>query len=129
MTLAKGIGSGYPVAALAARSSVLTEAVEARAGGFSASFAGSPVGLAAAGATLEVLARDDVIARVPDLAAVMADELRPLLGNSIVGEVREVGLLCGIELVADRRTRELAPLAAWWVAAPPWNACTGRPTT
>jgi 4-aminobutyrate aminotransferase-like enzyme len=116
VTLAKGIGSGYPVAALAARSSLLTDAVEARAGGFSATFAGSPVGLAAAAATLEVLARDDVIASVPDLAAVMADELRPLLGNPIVGEIRQVGLLCGIELVADRRTREPAPAAAAWVA-------------
>ncbi len=109
VTLAKGIGSGYPVAALAGRHAVLSEENCGAAGGFASTFAGSPVGLAAASATLEAITRDDLPARARELAIVMADALRPLAAEQAVGEIRQIGLLCGIEIVADRTTRRAAP--------------------
>lgn len=108
VTLAKGIGSGYPVAVLAGRSNLMTGA-QAAAGGFSSTFGGSPVALAAAAATLDVLARENLLARVHQLADAMADALSPLAAIPVVGEVRQAGLLCGIELVRSRESREPAP--------------------
>jgi 4-aminobutyrate aminotransferase/(S)-3-amino-2-methylpropionate transaminase len=109
VTLAKGIGSGYPVAALAGRHGVLSEANCAAAGGLASTFAGSPVGLAAASATLEAISRDDLPARARELASVMSDALHPLAAEPTVGDIRQIGLLCGIEIVADRTTRRPAP--------------------
>ncbi len=117
VTLAKGIGSGYPVAALAGRSSVLTREACARAGGFSSTYAGSPVALSAASVTLEVIARDDLPGRALELSAVMDDALRPLEADPIVGEVRRIGLLCGVEIVSDRESRRRAPELADRVVA------------
>jgi 4-aminobutyrate aminotransferase/(S)-3-amino-2-methylpropionate transaminase len=109
VTLAKGIGSGYPVAILAGRSGLLTDAATAAAGGFGSTFGGSPVPLAAAAATLEVLARDNLLGRVRELTGVMAEALGPLAALPAVGEIRQAGLLCGIEFVRDRESREPDP--------------------
>ncbi len=109
VTLAKGIGSGYPVAVLAGRAALLTGAAHVAVGGFASTFGGSPVALAAATATLEVIARDNLLTRVRDLARVMADALGPLAAIPVVGDIRQVGLLCGIEFVIDRETRQPAP--------------------
>jgi 4-aminobutyrate aminotransferase-like enzyme len=117
VTLAKGISSGYPVAALAGRSSMLTGSVVETAAGFSSSFGGSQVGLAAAAATLEVIQRDNLPARARELGAVMAEALAPLKVVPTVGDVRQIGLLCGIELVVDRQSRRPAPDLAKWVVA------------
>lgn len=115
LALAKGIGSGYPVAALAGRSSLLTGSVVETAAGFSSSFGGNQVGLAAAAATLDVIRCNDLPARARDLAAVMAEALAPLKAVPTVGDVRQLGLLCGIELVVDRQSRKPAPELARWV--------------
>lgn len=117
VTLAKGIGSGYPVAALAGRPDVLTDETCARAGGFSSTFAGGPVGLAAAAATLEVIARDRLPDRAAELSGVLAAALEPLAHDPVVGEVRRLGLLCGVEIVSDRDSRRKAPELAGRIVA------------
>jgi 4-aminobutyrate aminotransferase/(S)-3-amino-2-methylpropionate transaminase len=116
VTLAKGIGSGYPVSAVAARDALATPATWAAAGGESTTFAGSAVPLAAAAATLETLAAG-VLDRVDPLAAVLADGLAALGASPVVGEIRQVGLLAAIELVADRHSRTPAPELAGRVVA------------
>lgn len=73
-------------------------------------FLGHPVGCAAALAELEVLARE----RLPERAAALGAEalayLRDALADcAVVGEVRGLGLLIGIELVHDRQRRTPAP--------------------
>ncbi|WP_207930618.1 aspartate aminotransferase family protein, partial [Streptomyces hainanensis] len=112
VTLAKGIGSGHPVAVLAGTPEVLDERTWQAAGGHGSTFGGHPVGLAAAASTLTVLHRDDLLARVRDLAAVLADALGELAEHPAVGEVRGLGLLWGVELVADRATKAPDPAAA-----------------
>jgi adenosylmethionine-8-amino-7-oxononanoate aminotransferase len=65
-----------------------------------------PPACAAALAVLDVLAREELVARVAELADRFAAELRRLESSDIVGEVRAIGLVGGIEFVRDRETRE-----------------------
>ena len=116
VTLSKGIGSGYPVSAVAATPVVGDPGRWASSGGSSSTYAGSAVPLAAAAATLETLAAGAADG-VPALAGVLADGLAPLAGSGVVGEVRQVGLLAAVELVADRDSRAPAPQLAGRVVA------------
>jgi 4-aminobutyrate aminotransferase-like enzyme len=116
VTLAKGIGSGYPVSAVVATRAVGDPGRWAGSGGSSSTYAGSAVPLAAAAATLETLAAG-AADRVPALAGVLADGLAPLAGSGVVGDVRQVGLLAAVELVTDRDSRAPAPELAGRIVA------------
>lgn len=108
--LAKGMASGFPFAVLAGRSQVLRSPQAAAAGSTASTFAGNPLGIAAALATLTVLARDAMIARAADLATTLAAGLAELAErHPMIGDVRGAGLLFGLEVVRDRDSREPAP--------------------
>jgi 4-aminobutyrate aminotransferase-like enzyme len=111
--LAKGVASGFPFAVLAGRSDVLRRPEVAAAGSTASTFGGNPLGIAAALATLRVLVRDNLIARVTRLGAVLAERLAYLRDrHPMLGDVRGVGLLYGLEFVSDRDTRAPAPQLA-----------------
>ncbi|SDM18973.1 aspartate aminotransferase family protein [Allokutzneria albata] len=103
VTLAKGLGSGHPVAVLAGRPDLLTEATWGSVGGYSSTFGGGPVGLTAATATLTVLHRDDLVTKVRELGLLLADELSAVADHPLVGEVRGLGLLHAVELAGPGR--------------------------
>ena len=64
---------------------------------------------AAALATLDILERDDIPAHVRRVAPAFQNGLRQLADRfDLIGNVRGIGLMAGIEMVADRTTR--APL-------------------
>ena len=96
VTLAKGLGGGFPVGALVTfgpeTSALLT------AGQHGTTFGGNPVATAAALATLHVLENQDIMAHVRG----MGEHLRAgLAGIAGVTEVRGEGLLIGFDLDAD----------------------------
>jgi acetylornithine/N-succinyldiaminopimelate aminotransferase len=96
VTLAKGLGGGFPIGALvtfgAETSALLT------AGQHGTTFGGNPVATAAALATLHVLENQDVLAHV----RAVGEHLRAgLAGIDGVTEVRGEGLLIGFDLDAD----------------------------
>ncbi|WP_459384334.1 acetylornithine transaminase [Arthrobacter humicola] len=96
VTLAKGLGGGFPVGALVTfgpeTSALLT------AGQHGTTFGGNPVATAAALATLHVLENQDILAHVRNLG----EHLRAgLAGIAGVTEVRGEGLLIGFDLDAD----------------------------
>lgn len=68
-----------------------------------------PVACAVANEALRIYDEDGVIAGVDTKSALMCELLAPLADHSLVGEVRGVGLMWGIEIVADKATR--APFA------------------
>jgi adenosylmethionine-8-amino-7-oxononanoate aminotransferase len=107
VTAGKGTTSGYVPFGFAAASGEVFEAVSTA--GFVHGFTWSHNGLgaAAAGAVLEVLRDDDLVAR----AASMGERLRAslaeaLAGLPMVGDVRGLGMMIGIELVRDAETKE-----------------------
>jgi 4-aminobutyrate aminotransferase len=105
---AKSLGNGHPVGATLARAAV----AESFKGMTIATFGGNPVTMAAAKAVVDVIAQD----RLMDNAAAVGGHLRTRLDglaekHAAIGEVRGMGLMQGIELVKDRKTKEPAPEA------------------
>lgn len=104
VTSAKGIASGMPLGAFIARSSVMNW----KPGAHGTTFGGNPVCLAAAIATLDLIQNEykDNARRMGDyIFAKTADWTSKF---KIVGEVRGRGLMVGIEIVRDQRTKERA---------------------
>jgi 4-aminobutyrate aminotransferase/(S)-3-amino-2-methylpropionate transaminase len=109
VTLSKGLGSGFPFAALAGRREVLHHPSAGAAGSTASTYGGNPLGIAVARATLEVIERDALLERVNTLGAVLRERLAALHDRyHILGDVRGLGLLYGLEFVRDRGTREPA---------------------
>jgi acetylornithine aminotransferase len=92
VTLAKGMGAGAPIGAVAARGAV---AGVLEPGDHGSTFGGSPLVVAAANATLDELEAMDVGAHVAKVGAYLQERLQELPG---VVEVRGRGLMVGVEL-------------------------------
>ncbi len=108
-TFGKGLGSGFPVMVVAGKKDILSAAPfgEAGGGGSSTSFGGNALSTVAALGTLEVMAQEKLVAN----AATLGEEIRERTADwtekyQIVGDVRGMGLLWGIELVKDKKTKE-----------------------
>lgn len=112
--LAKGISSGYvPLGATAISSKVATVFAESdpTAGAVSHGYTYSahPVAAAAALATLEILGREDVLGNVQRQGEHLMSRLQQLGRRSrLIGDVRGIGLMACLEMVADKGTK--APL-------------------
>jgi 4-aminobutyrate--pyruvate transaminase len=69
-------------------------------------YGGHPVSAAVALKAIEIYARDLVFERAAKLAPQFQTRLAALNGHPLVGEARGLGLIGGVELVADKRTRK-----------------------
>jgi adenosylmethionine-8-amino-7-oxononanoate aminotransferase len=109
MAIAKGLGGGYtPIGALLLQGKIFQTLAEG-SGAFqhSHTYTGHPLACAAALAVQRVIQRDDLLANVRRQGAHLERRLRERFGNHpFVGDVRGRGLLQGLELVADRGTKE-----------------------
>jgi adenosylmethionine-8-amino-7-oxononanoate aminotransferase len=107
VTAGKGTTSGYVPFGFAAASGPVFEAIAAR--GFVHGFTWSHNGLGAAvaGATLARLRDGHLVERARDLGATIKRDLAAALeGSEIVGDVRGIGMMIGIELVRDPESKE-----------------------
>jgi adenosylmethionine-8-amino-7-oxononanoate aminotransferase len=114
MCLAKGMTGGYlPVAATLATDEIyktfLGRYDEHRHFYHGHTYTGNALGCAAALATLGLLADGSIVAAVEQKAAALRAALAPLAAHRHVGDIRQAGLMCGIELVADRQTKAIFP--------------------
>ncbi len=99
---AKGIASGMPLGAIIARSSVMNW----KPGAHGTTFGGNPVCLAAAIATLDLL-EGGLIANAKKVGDHIFEKTADWTKKfKIVGDVRGRGLMIGIEIVRDQRTKE-----------------------
>jgi adenosylmethionine-8-amino-7-oxononanoate aminotransferase len=109
MAIAKGLGGGYaPIGALLVQDNIF-DTVAAGSGAFqhSHTYMGHPLACAAALAVQRVIRRDDLLANVRVQGAYLSRRLKERFGNHpFVGDVRGRGLFQGLELVADRDTKE-----------------------
>jgi putrescine---pyruvate transaminase len=116
--LAKGISSGYiPLGATAVSAKVMTAfnsgdpVLGAINHGYT--YGAHPVGAAAALATLDILEREQIPARAAREGAYFLERLHAMeKRHRLVGNVRGVGLMAGIEIVADKATRTPFPRGA-----------------
>ena len=102
LSVAKGIASGMPVGATVARADLMTWPPGAHA----STFGGNPVACAAALVTIELLQRE-LVDNAARMGAYLMDRLRQWPARfPIVGDVRGLGLMIGVELVRDQASKE-----------------------
>jgi putrescine aminotransferase len=109
MSMAKGISSGYqPIAAvgLGARlGEAIATANEELVTGFT--WSGHPVAAAVSLKNLEIIQRENLVERVDkEIGPYFQAKIRELAKHPLVGEVRGIGLLGAIELMADKANRK-----------------------
>jgi 4-aminobutyrate aminotransferase len=105
--IGKGIGSGVPAAALAARGDVIGVL---GAGEMSSTMGGNPVACAAVVAVVNIMNREKLADNAARMGAIMKSRLLEMAERCpYVGDVRGMGLVMGVELVKDKGTREPAP--------------------
>jgi adenosylmethionine-8-amino-7-oxononanoate aminotransferase len=109
LAIAKGLGGGFmPIGALLLRREIF-QALADGSGAFqhSHTYTGHPLACAAALAVQRVIRRDDLLANVRRQGAHLARRLNERFGNHpFVGDIRGRGLFHGLELVADRGTKQ-----------------------
>jgi adenosylmethionine-8-amino-7-oxononanoate aminotransferase len=114
LVFAKGIAGGYaPLGGFAVRGTLL-EPLRHGSGRFEHNFtySGHPVGTAVGAAVVKILQRDGLVERVAALEPRFFDCLTAHLSAlPIVGDIRGMGFLAGVELVADPTTRQPFPPA------------------
>jgi alanine-glyoxylate transaminase/(R)-3-amino-2-methylpropionate-pyruvate transaminase len=106
VTLAKGIGNGAPLGACVTRPEIA--AVLKNRLHFN-TFGGNPVSVTQGLATLEVIDRDNIQQNALQVGTYLKNRLLEVQDRQpLIGEVRGMGLMLGVELVRDRTTREPA---------------------
>jgi 4-aminobutyrate aminotransferase len=104
MSIAKGIASGLPLGVSAARADLMAWPPGAHA----STFGGNPVSCAAAIATIALL-RTRLVANAAEVGGHLMAGLKALADkHPLIGDVRGRGLMIGVELVRDRKTKERA---------------------
>ena len=106
VVMAKGIGNGVPLAAVTTRAEIslaLTNRIHFN------TFGGNPVCMAAGSAVLDVIDEDGLQENSRIVGGRLKAGLKKLMSDhALVGDVRGMGLMLGIELVRDRATKEPA---------------------
>jgi 4-aminobutyrate--pyruvate transaminase len=115
ISCAKGISSGYlPLGAVIVHERIYQTLLDSSAGaavwhGFTNT--GNPACCAAGSKTLEIIERDGVVENARRMGERLHQRLQELRSSRIVGEIRGLGLMAGVELVRNPKTREAFPEA------------------
>lgn len=105
--VAKSIAGGLPLSAVVGKAEVMDAPIP---GSLGSTYGGNPVACAAALAVLDVIQEEGLLARADHIGEILMRELRALERTyPVIGDVRGLGAMVGIELVRDRKSREPAP--------------------
>lgn len=105
---AKGMGSGYlPVGGVIVHQKIV-DAIEKGSGSLihSYTYAGHPVACAAVSAVLDYLQEHDLVKAAEEKGRLLKSKLNEMADLPMIGEVRGLGLMAGLCLVKDKKTRE-----------------------
>ncbi len=101
MTVAKSLAGGVPLSAVVGRADIMDAPLP---GGLGGTYAGSPLGCAAALAVLDVIESEGLCARAERQGAMLRARLEDMRSRwPCIGEVRGLGAMVAMELVRDRR--------------------------
>ncbi len=110
MTIAKALSSAYLPISAVLLSPEMCEVIESESGkigtfGHGFTYSGHPVAAAVALKTIEIYQERDIVGHVRDVAPRFLARLAKLGEHPLVGEAKGVGLLGGVEIVADKKTK------------------------
>lgn len=110
ITMAKGLGNGAAIGGVLMKSDI-ADAMAGKA--YFNTFAGDPYPAMQASITVDIIEEENLIKNARDMGKLLTDGLKDLMSRyEIIGDVRGRGLLVGMELVKDRKTKEHAPALA-----------------
>ena len=109
VTLGKPVGNGHPLGVVITKPEIMEEFLRQTA--FFSTFGGNNVSSAAGLAVLDVIEEERLIDNATEVGAYLKQGLKALMPkHGLIGDVRGIGLVVGIELVRDRR--DLTPAQA-----------------
>jgi 4-aminobutyrate aminotransferase len=106
ITSAKSLAGGFPLSAVIGRADVMDSVPP---GGLGGTYAGSPLGVAAGNAVLDVIEEEKLLERADKMGKLMTERLKAMAKKnrfSCIGDVRGLGAMIAVELVKDRATNE-----------------------
>ena len=111
MTLAKALSSAYQPISAVAVPPFMYEAIEQAAAevglfGHGLTYSGHPVAAAVALRNLELMEERGIMAHAARMGEMLQARLAPLAEHALVGNLRGIGLIAGLELVRDKARRE-----------------------
>lgn len=106
VVMAKSIGGGFPLSAITGRAELMDHP---QVGGLGGTFAGNPVSCRAALVVVDQFEKKGLLSRAEKIGKIVLDKFQEFKEEyPIVGDVRGLGAMVGLELVADRKTKEPA---------------------
>ncbi len=107
LTTAKSIAAGIPLSAIIAKEEIMDSVSPGVIGG---TFCGNPLATAAALKVIEIMKRDNLPKRSLEIGEIVMNKYIEFLNKyEIVGDVRGLGAMIGIEFVKNKKTKEPAP--------------------
>ncbi|HEX9561355.1 MAG TPA: 4-aminobutyrate--2-oxoglutarate transaminase [Candidatus Dormibacteraeota bacterium] len=103
VTVAKSLAAGFPLSAVVGRAEVMDAPAP---GGLGGTYAGNPVACAAGLAVMDVMRDERLPERAARIGSVIEERMRTWAAeHELVGDVRVMGAMAGVELVRDRKTK------------------------
>lgn len=114
MAVGKGITGGYlPVAATLTTEEIYTEFYDdyekMKTFFHGHSYTGNQLGCAVALENLRLFEKENIVGKVSEKSVALKEMLNDLMSLLHVGEIRQLGFMCGIELVQSKETKEPFP--------------------
>ncbi len=106
ITVAKSLAAGLPLSGVVGRAEVMDAPTP---GGLGGTYGGNPVACAAGLAVLDVMRDERLVERAARIGSVVEERMHSWMAeHEIVGDVRVMGAMAGMELVRDPKTKEAA---------------------
>lgn len=117
MTMGKQFGGGFPISGIVTTDELVKVRPWGNPSGSSSSYGGNPLASAAAHAATSIIVEENLVANSKIMGAYMKEKLMPLVDRySFIGEVRGAGLMLGIEMVKDKKSKiPLSTNATNWI--------------
>ena len=110
MTVAKSLAAGFPLSGVVGKAEIMDAPAP---GGLGGTYAGNPIACAAGLAVLDVMRDERLPERAARIGSVVEERMRSWASeHEIVGDVRVMGAMAGMELVRSRKTKEPADTEA-----------------
>lgn len=106
VVMAKSMAGGFPLSAITGKAELMDHP---QIGGLGGTFAGNPVACRAGLAVIEQFEKKNLLARGEKIGKKVMEKFKELQEHyEIIGDVRGLGAMVGMELVVDRKTKEPA---------------------
>ncbi len=103
--MAKGIAAGMPLGVTASRADLM----DWTPGSHASTFGGNPVSCAAAQKVIEIIREESLLKNAEEQGSYIKERLTEIMDDHpMMGDVRGLGLMIGVELVKDKETKEPA---------------------